>query len=42
MGHQTFDSQEKALEVAMKLEATPMKDVALEVQQIQVQLGAMH
>ena len=26
MGHQTFESQEKALEVAMKLEAAPRDD----------------
>ena len=32
MGHQTFESQEKALEVAMKLEVAPRDDTQLGVQ----------
>ena len=32
MGHQTFESQEKALEVAMKLEVVPRDDTQLGVQ----------
>ena len=42
MGHQTFESQEKALEVAMKLESAPKEDTLGRVQQIQEKLGAMH
>ena len=42
MGHQNFESQHKALEATMKLEATPREDTSLGVQQIQEQLGAMH
>ena len=34
MSHQTFESQEKAVEVAMKLEATPREDTSLGVQKI--------
>ena len=32
MGHQTIDMQEKALEVALKLEATPKDETQLGVQ----------
>ena len=42
MGHQTFESQEKALEATMKLEFAPKEDTSVGVQQIQEQLGAMH
>ena len=42
MSHQTFESQEKAMEVAMKLEDAPREDTSVGVQQIQEQLGAMH
>ena len=42
MGHQTFESQEKALEAAMKLEFVPKYDTREGVQQIHKQLGAMH
>ena len=31
MNHQTFESQEKAMEVAMKLEAVPREDTSLGV-----------
>ena len=34
MSHQTFESQEKAVEVAMKLEATPQEDTSVGVQKI--------
>ena len=42
MSHQTFESKEKAVEVAMKLEAAPREDTSVGVQKIQEQLGAMH
>ena len=42
MIHQTFESQEKAVEVVMKLEVAPREDTLAGVQQIQEQLGAMH
>ena len=42
MSHQAFESQERAMEVAMKLEAAPREDASLGVQQIQEQLRAMH
>ena len=42
MSHQTFESQEKSVEVAMKLEVAPWEDTSTGVQQIQEQLGAMH
>ena len=42
MSHQTFESQEKVVEVAMKLEAAPREDTSLGVQQIQEKPGAMH
>ena len=42
MSHQTFELQEKAVEVAMKLEVEPREDTSLGVQQIQEQLGAIH
>ena len=42
MSHQTFESQEKVVEVAMKLEFPPREDTSVGVQQIQEQLGAMH
>ena len=32
MSHQAFESQEKAVEVAMKLEATPREDTSAGVQ----------
>jgi len=35
MGQQSIDTQEKALEVAMKLDAAPRDDTKLGVQQIQ-------
>ena len=41
MGHQTIDTQEKALEIAMKLEAALRDETQLGVQQIQGQLEAM-
>ena len=41
-GHQTFEFQEKAVEVAMKLEAAPREDTSVGVKQIQEQLRAMH
>ena len=41
MSHQNFESQEKAVEADMKLEAAPWEDTS-GVQQIQEQLGAMH
>ena len=34
MNHQTFESQEKPVEVAMKLEAAPREDTSVGVQQI--------
>ena len=42
MSHQTFESEEKVVEVAMKLEAAPREDTSVGVQQIQEQLGSMH
>ena len=42
MGQQTFESQEKALEAAMKLKDAPKDDALGGVQQIQEKLGAMH
>jgi len=42
MGQQSIDTQEKALEVAMKLDAAPRDDTQLGEQQIQGQLEAMH
>ena len=42
MGHQTFESQDKALEAAMKLEVMPRGDTLLGVKKIQEQLWAMH
>ena len=42
MSHQTFESQEKAVEVAMKLEVAPRDDALVGVLKIQEQLGAMH
>ena len=42
MGNQTFESQEKALEGAMKLEVAPRDETQLGIQQIQGQLEAMH
>ena len=42
MSHHTFESQEKAVEVAMKLEAAPREDTSAGVQKIHEQLGAMH
>ena len=42
MDHQAIETQEKALEVAMKLEATPRDDTQLGVQQIQGQLEVIH
>ena len=41
MGQQTIESQEKALEITMKLEV-PRDDTLLGVQQIQGQLEVMH
>ena len=42
MGHQTIDTQEKALEVAMKPEATPRDETQPGVQKIQGDLEAIH
>ena len=42
MSHQTFKSQEKAMEATMKLGVAPKEDTSVGVQQIQKQLGAMH
>ena len=42
MSHQTFESEEKVVEVAMKLEVAPREDMSVGLQQIQEQLGAMH
>ena len=42
MGHQTFKSHKKSLEVPMKLEAVPRDDTQLGIQQIQGQLEVMH
>ena len=42
ISHRTFESQEKDVEVAMKLEAAPREDTLVGVQKIQEQLGAMH
>ena len=41
MGHKNIDTHEKALEVAMKLEAAPRDETQLGVQQIQGQLEEM-
>ena len=42
MGQQSIKTQEKALEVDMKLEAGPSSDTKLGVHQIQGQIEAMH
>ena len=42
MGHQAIESQEKAFEIAMKLEGAPRDDTELGVQQIQGYLEEMH
>lgn len=42
MGYEDIESQEKALEIAMKMEAAPRDKNQLGVQKIQGQLEAMH
>ena len=42
MNRQTFSSQDKALEAAMRLEATPLEGATIKLQQIQEQVEVMH